>query len=72
MASYRLAAVIKSVSDSTSGLALSVKEASLSDQAPEGVGTSRRLRVATVINRGVRIPATALEAMRGVLGRILI
>lgn len=67
---YRLAAVIESVGDSRSGFTIGSKEPSLGDQAPEGVRAAGGLRVAAVIHRRVRVPATPLEAVRRVLGRV--
>lgn len=64
MGSYRLAALIKSVGDTGSRVGLAIKEFGLLDHAPEGVSASRRRRVAAVIDRGVRVPAAALEAVR--------
>lgn len=69
---YRLAAVIESVGDSRSGFTVGIEEPSLGDQAPEGVRATGRLRVAAVIHRRVRVPAAPLEAVRRVLGRVLV
>lgn len=62
----RLAAIIIARDNTVQRSATLVQEPSLRNQTPEGVGTGVRLRVATVINCRVVVPAGALKAVAAV------